>query len=133
METIPGGDSFKASRKVCQMAAMPGLATLIGPLSSSPSDHMQNMADQMKMPLIETRFDYDPDPRPFSINIYPHPKILGSAYADLIKSLGNYIHLTFKGQSGPLLTCCSDFKIVVVCVCRCSVGVEALYRCVACL
>jgi len=85
---IPEGDSFKASKQVCEMTANPGLTSIVGPLSASAANHVQNMANQMHVPHIETRFDYAPQTPDFSINVHPHPSVLGKAYADLIRALG---------------------------------------------
>ena len=76
---------------VCDMAKMsPGLTAIVGPLSASAANHVQNMANQMHVPHIETRFDYAPETPPYSINIHPHPRVLGKSYADLIRALGMY-------------------------------------------
>ena len=61
---------------VCQMTA-PGLTALIGPSSESAASHVQCMVHQMHIPHIETRFDYSNILSPFSINIHPHPSVLG--------------------------------------------------------
>lgn len=86
-EMIPKGDSFKASKKVCQMAALPGLTTLLGP-SSSAANHLRNMMAQMNFPMLETRPNYNEDASPFTLNIHPHPSSLGKAYVDLIVAMG---------------------------------------------
>ena len=67
---------------------MPGLTAIVGPTSASAANHVQCMASQMHVPHIETRFDYSAHTQPFSINVHPHPSVLGKAYADLIKTLG---------------------------------------------
>ena len=54
-----------------------GLTALIGPLSSSPAHHVQCMTAQMHVPHIETRYDYSNVLSPYSINIHPHPPVLG--------------------------------------------------------
>ena len=70
------------------MAALPGLTALIGPLSNSAANHVRNMAEQMKLPLLETRVDFGLTSPDFTFNIHPHPTVLGRAYVDLIKALG---------------------------------------------
>ena len=70
------------------MATMSGLTSIIGPGSSSAANHVQNMAAQMHIPHLETRFDYSTQTPPYSINVHPHPSVLGKAYADLISTLG---------------------------------------------
>ena len=75
-ERIPRGDSFKATKRVCQMS-MPGLTAIVGPGSPSAASHVQGMADQMHVPHIETRFDYSDHTLPYSINVHPHPAVLG--------------------------------------------------------
>lgn len=70
------------------MATMPGLSGIVGPVSSSAANHVQNMASQMHIPHLETRFDYNTEMPAFSLNVHPHPSMMGRAYADLIKTLG---------------------------------------------
>ena len=70
------------------MSAIPGLTSIVGPVSSSAANHVQNMANQMHIPHIETRYDYASESPLYSINIHPHPAVMGKAYADLIKALG---------------------------------------------
>ena len=86
-EKIPAGDSFKASKRVCKIARQ-GLTAIVGPNSDSAANHVQNMAAQMHVPHLETRFDYSTETPDYSINIHPHPKTLSKAYADLVKTLG---------------------------------------------
>ena len=43
---------------VCEMTANPGLTSIVGPLSASAANHVQNMANQMHVPHIETRYDF---------------------------------------------------------------------------
>ena len=40
------------------MTANPGLTSIVGPLSASAANHVQNMANQMHVPHIETRYDF---------------------------------------------------------------------------
>ncbi|XP_023349086.1 glutamate receptor ionotropic, kainate 2 isoform X2 [Eurytemora carolleeae] len=79
----PWDDSFKASKKLCELI-MPGVAAIFGPTSPTASNHVQSVSDALHLPFLETRWDYDFQRSPFSINVHPHPSMLGKAYADFV-------------------------------------------------
>ena len=88
MESVAPGNSIKASQKVCQMV-QGGMAAIFGP-SEPPAmaSHIQSMAKVFHLPHIETRWDYNFKREDFSLNIYPHPAVLGKAYVDFIRVSG---------------------------------------------
>ena len=88
IESIKATNSIKASKKVCGMIES-GLAALFGP-SESPAmaSHIQSMAKFFHIPHLETRWDYNFERSDFSLNIHPHPSMLGKAYVDFIRSVG---------------------------------------------
>lgn len=85
--TYPRDDSFKASRKLCELIR-PGVAAIFGPTSPITSNHVQSVSDAIHVPFIETRWDYDFKRADFSISIHPHPSVIGKAFADFIKASG---------------------------------------------
>ncbi|XP_059083828.1 glutamate receptor ionotropic, kainate 2-like isoform X2 [Tigriopus californicus] len=87
IDKVPQSDSFKASKKVCQMATS-GLAAIFGPSVPSTANHIQSISDTFHIPHIETRWDYSFDRGDYAINIHPHPSSLSKAYADLVKAFG---------------------------------------------
>ena len=46
------------------------------------------MARVFHMPHMETRYDYNFERSDFSLNIHPHPSVLGKAYVDFIRTAG---------------------------------------------
>lgn len=77
-----------ASKKVCEMI-QPGMSAIFGPLRApAVSNHLQSMAKVLRIPHLETRWDYSGERPNFSLNIHPHPSHLSKAYADLIEKLG---------------------------------------------
>ena len=59
---------------------------MFGPSSVETSAHIQSMCDVLHMPHIEMRWDFRFDPPSnYSVNLYPHPIVLGNALRDLVK------------------------------------------------
>ena len=85
--TLPPGDSFKASKKVCELVA-PGVAAIFGPVSTVTANHIQSVSEALNVPHMETRWDYNFKRSDFSINLHPHPATLGKAYADFVRKIG---------------------------------------------
>ena len=73
--------------------SMPGLTAIVGPSSPSAASHVQGMANQMHVPHIETRFDYSDHSTPYSINVHPHPAVLGKVKKKSHQFEGNKIRL----------------------------------------
>ena len=84
--TYPSDDSFKASRKLCELIE-PGVASIFGPTSPVSSSHVQSISDAVHVPYMETRWDYDFRRAEYSINIHPHPQLLGKALADFVRKV----------------------------------------------
>ena len=87
MGTYPRDDSFKASRKLCEII-QPGVAAIFGPTSPISSNHVQSVSDTLHVPFMETRWDYDFKRADFSISLHPHPSVLGGAFADFVRQVG---------------------------------------------
>ncbi|UXI16918.1 hypothetical protein NH340_JMT02861 [Sarcoptes scabiei] len=86
VKTIDYYDSFHANKKVCDLLEK-GVIALFGPLGYSPSSaHTQSICDALEIPHIETRWDFKLHRDDLSINLYPQPSVLSSAYVDLVKA-----------------------------------------------
>jgi hypothetical protein len=85
--TYPRDDSFKASRRLCDLI-QPGLAAIFGPTAPISSNHVQSVADTLHLPFMETRWDYGFQRAEYSINLHPHPSQLGAALADFVRKVG---------------------------------------------
>ncbi|XP_071525539.1 LOW QUALITY PROTEIN: glutamate receptor ionotropic, kainate 2-like [Panulirus ornatus] len=84
--TIPPGDSFHASKRVCALLRS-GVAAIFGPQNENTANHIQAMCDAMEVPHIETRWDYKLTRDEYSINLYPYPPSLSQAYHDILMRL----------------------------------------------
>jgi ABC-type branched-subunit amino acid transport system substrate-binding protein len=85
--TYPRDDSFKASRRLCDLIKHE-VAAIFGPTAPISSNHVQSVADTLHLPFMETRWHYGFQKSAFSIHLHPHPAVLGKAYADFIQQVG---------------------------------------------
>ncbi|CAG0916801.1 unnamed protein product [Notodromas monacha] len=83
---IPLHDSFAASRKLCEMTKT-GIAAVFGPNSRTSATHVQNMCDGLGIPHVETRWDHRSSREELSVNLHPHPEVLGKAFRDILEIL----------------------------------------------
>ena len=83
----PQDDSFKASKKLCELI-QPGIAAIFGPSSPFSANHVQSVSEALHVPFMETRWDYDFKRSSYSISVHPHPSMLGKAFADFVKKVG---------------------------------------------
>eukprot|EP00090_Calanus_glacialis_P018188 TRINITY_DN28216_c0_g1_i1.p1 TRINITY_DN28216_c0_g1~~TRINITY_DN28216_c0_g1_i1.p1 ORF type:complete len:919 (-),score=157.38 TRINITY_DN28216_c0_g1_i1:468-3224(-) len=83
----PQDDSFKASKKLCELI-QPGIAAVFGPTSPFSANHVQSVSEALHVPFMETRWDYDFKRSDYSISVHPHPSVLGKAYAEFVKKVG---------------------------------------------
>ncbi|XP_069951037.1 glutamate receptor ionotropic, kainate 2 isoform X4 [Cherax quadricarinatus] len=86
IERLPADDSFKASKQVCKLLRS-GVAAIFGPQSENTANHVQSICDAMEVPHIETRWDYKLTRDAYSLNLYPYPPSLSSAYRDILMKL----------------------------------------------
>jgi len=97
---LPAGDSFKASKKICELV-QPGVVSVFGPISSGTASHIQSVTDALNVPHMETRWDYTTRRSPFSINLHPHPTMLSKAYADYVEKQGwNSLIILYENEEG---------------------------------
>jgi len=80
----PADDSFKASKKLCELI-QPGVSAFFGPITESSSYHVQAVSDTLHVPFMQTKYEYALERADFSISVQPHPSLLGKAYADFVK------------------------------------------------
>jgi len=80
----PADDSFKASKKLCELI-QPGVSAFFGPITESSSYHVQALSDTLHVPFMQTKYEYALKRADFSISVQPHPSLLGRAYADFVK------------------------------------------------
>ena len=76
----PQDDSFKASKKLCELI-QPGIAAVFGPTSPFSANHVQSVSEALHVPFMETRWDYDFKRSDYSISVHPCPSVLGKAFA----------------------------------------------------
>ncbi len=67
--------------------SLSGLVALFGPQTAENAGHVQSMAETLHIPHVETRWDYSFQERAFSINMHPHPSVVGKALSDLIREM----------------------------------------------
>ena len=70
---------------VCNMMKS-GLVAVFGPQADATANHIQSISDTFHVPHVETRWHYSSENRPFSINIRPHPSVLGQVSACSVPS-----------------------------------------------
>lgn len=54
-----------------------GMAAVFGPPHASTAKHIQSVSESLRIPHIETRYDYSSQSKEFAINIHPKPSTLG--------------------------------------------------------
>ncbi|KFM61559.1 glutamate receptor ionotropic, kainate 1-like, partial [Stegodyphus dumicola] len=61
------------------------MAAIFGPQSTESSSAVQSTCGALEVPHIQTRWDYRVRPRMHTLNLYPPPNALGSAYLQYVK------------------------------------------------
>lgn len=113
------GDSFKASKKVCELI-QPGVTAIIGPSDPTIGKHVQSIADAVNVPHIETRWDYSYKRAAFSLNVQPHPHMVSRAFADFVRSVGwKHMFILYEKEEGlvrlqELLRLPQDFQQIKI-------------------
>jgi len=82
----PSDDSFKGSKSLCDLIS-PGVAAMFGPTTSATASHVEATASQLHVPFMQYNFDYIKARSDFSINVHPHPRLLGKAFADFVRDV----------------------------------------------
>ncbi|KAL1131752.1 hypothetical protein AAG570_011365, partial [Ranatra chinensis] len=82
---VPEYDSFQVGRQVCELLSG-GVAAVFGPRSSDTWDHVQSICDTMEMPHVGFRWDDKQRRGSCLLNLYPHPSVLATAFADIVSA-----------------------------------------------
>lgn len=61
------------------------MVSIFGPQSTESSSAVQSTCGVLEIPHIQTRWDYRMKPKPHTLNLYPPPNALGSAYLAFVK------------------------------------------------
>ena len=69
---------------MCALAAF-GVAAIFGPQSTESSNHVQSTCDVLQIPHMQIRWDFRLEATNQSVNLYPHPLMLGLALRDLVQ------------------------------------------------
>jgi len=83
----PSDDSFKASKTLCDLI-QPGVAGVFGPITPATASHVEATSNVLHVPFMQYNFDYIKSRPDFSINVHPHPRLLGKAFADFVRDIG---------------------------------------------
>merc|ERR1719410_2589432 len=86
-QRYPSDDSFKASKSLCDLI-LPGVAGVFGPVTPATADLVEALSSTFHVPFMQFNFDYIKSRSDFSINVHPHPRLLGKAFADFVKDVG---------------------------------------------
>ncbi|CAL8109951.1 unnamed protein product [Orchesella dallaii] len=86
-ERLPMGDSFHASKKVCQLL-QEGIAVVFGPQSPQTANLVQSVCDALEVPHVETNWDFRSNRGNYMINLFPHPSNLSRVFADVVTAWG---------------------------------------------
>lgn len=57
---------------------------MFGPMSALSAAHVQSICDNLEIPHVETRWDFNDNKDAFSINLYPDYDVLSKAFIDFI-------------------------------------------------
>ncbi|KAI8046451.1 hypothetical protein M5D96_002661 [Drosophila gunungcola] len=109
--TIEPGNSFETSKKLCKMLKQ-NLVAVFGPTSNLAARHAMSICDAKELPFLDTRWDFEAQLP--TINLHPHPAVLGEALRDMVAALGwesftiiyesgEYL-ATMYGTAGPTVT-----------------------------
>lgn len=71
------------SRSVCQQMEL-GVQAVFGPSDQLLGSHIQSICEALALPHIETRIDFETQPKKFSINLHPSQQHINNAYKDLM-------------------------------------------------
>ena len=90
----PQDDSFKASKKLCELI-QPGIAAVFGPSSPFSANHVQSVSEALHVPFRETSWDFDFKRSDYCISVHPHPSVVcESLYRLCQKSLQTAVDFT---------------------------------------
>ena len=79
---------------VCNMMKQ-GLVAVFGPQADATANHIQSISDTFHIPHVETRWHYSSENKPFSINIRPHPSVLGQVNRNGLKEAPGWVNFAY--------------------------------------
>lgn len=86
-ENTPLGNYFPFFLSTACQQVQFGVQAMFGPSDPMLGPHIHSVCDALDIPHIEARLDLDQDYKEFSINLYPSPRVLNTAYQDIIRFL----------------------------------------------
>ncbi|XP_054720355.1 glutamate receptor ionotropic, kainate 2-like isoform X2 [Uloborus diversus] len=87
VEKLHSQDSFKATQLCCGLLQK-GVAAIFGPQKEPTRMHVQSICDDLEVPHVESRWDWRLLRDQLSVNLYPHPSVLNSAFVRLVNVWG---------------------------------------------
>lgn len=61
-----------------------GVQAIFGPSDQLLGSHIQSICEALSLPHIETRIDFETQPKRFSVNLHPSQQHINNAYKDLM-------------------------------------------------
>ncbi|KAK7867305.1 hypothetical protein R5R35_002127 [Gryllus longicercus] len=86
VQYVPRDDSFRAAKKACLQLGT-GVQALFGPSDTLLGAHVQAICEALDVPHVETRLDFEPRFKEFSINLHPAHRTLNQAFRDVMAFL----------------------------------------------
>ncbi|XP_014475528.1 PREDICTED: glutamate receptor ionotropic, kainate 2-like [Dinoponera quadriceps] len=86
IQYVPKDDSFHTSKKACKQLSR-SVQGIFGPSDPLLGAHIQSICEALDVPHLETRVDFEPTFKEFSINLHPAQDHLNKAFKDLISFL----------------------------------------------
>lgn len=68
---------------VCHQMEL-GVQAIFGPSDQLLGSHIQSICEALALPHIETRIDFETQPKRFSVNLHPSQQHINNAYKDLM-------------------------------------------------
>lgn len=109
---------------VCQQMES-GVQAIFGPSDQLLGSHIQSICEALALPHIETRIDFETQPKKFSINLHPSQQHINNAYKDLMVYLNwTKVAIIYEEDYGLCSTygnrsCVRGWMLVCACVPSC--------------
>ncbi|XP_059470886.1 glutamate receptor ionotropic, kainate 2 isoform X8 [Neocloeon triangulifer] len=86
IQYVPKDDSFRTSKKACKQMEQ-GIQAIFGPSDPVLGAHIQSICEALDVPHLETRVDFEPSFKEFSINLHPSQEHMNQAFQDVMAFL----------------------------------------------
>lgn len=114
-------------RLVCQQMEL-GVQAIFGPSDQLLGSHIQSICEALALPHIETRIDFETQPKKFSINLHPSQQHINNAYKDLMVYLNwTKVAIIYEEDYGSYFEIHSKMQITIY------KNVPCVYVCVMCM